>query len=79
MHVEKLSLSELNFSLIFCHTGGRRMSERDMTRVGAESKPPTAGPQLLNSKSVPTLHHIGKRLNKLFKLIKSTREYNYIR
>lgn len=40
--------------------GGRRMSERDMTRVGADAKPPAAGPQLLNSKSVPALHHIGK-------------------
>lgn len=37
------------------------MSERDMTRVGNEAKPSaSAGPQLLNSKSVPTLHHIGK-------------------
>lgn len=37
------------------------MSERDMTRVGSEAKPSaTAGPQLLNSKSVPALHHIGK-------------------
>ena len=41
-------------------TGGRRMSERDMTKVGAESKPPIAGSQLNNSKSVPALHHIGK-------------------
>lgn len=41
-------------------TGGRRMSERDMTRVGSDVKPNSAGPQLLNSKSVPTLHHIGK-------------------
>lgn len=39
--------------------GGRRMSERDMTRIGAEAKPIVPGPQLLNSKSVPTLHHIG--------------------
>jgi hypothetical protein len=39
------------------------MSERDMTRVGAEGKPPIAGPgpQMLNSKSVPSLHHIGER------------------
>lgn len=42
--------------------GGRRMSERDMTRVGNDSKPNPSGPQLLNSKSVPTLHHIGKSL-----------------
>lgn len=41
-------------------TGGRRMSERDMTKVGAEAKPPIAGAQLLNSKSVPALHNIGK-------------------
>jgi hypothetical protein len=46
----------LNYSI----PGGRRMSERDMTRIGAESKPSTAGPQLLNSKSVPALHHIGE-------------------
>uniref|UniRef100_A0A1Y9H9G7 Afadin n=2 Tax=Cellia TaxID=44534 RepID=A0A1Y9H9G7_9DIPT len=47
--------------------GGRRMSERDMTRVGTSSgdisKPPvpstSAGQQLLNSKSVPALHHVG--------------------
>uniref|UniRef100_A0A182MPI8 Afadin n=1 Tax=Anopheles culicifacies TaxID=139723 RepID=A0A182MPI8_9DIPT len=46
---------------------GRRMSERDMTRVGTSSgdisKPPVpstaAGQQLLNSKSVPALHHVG--------------------
>lgn len=39
------------------------MSERDMTRVGNEAHTPGAtGPQLLNSKSVPTLHHIGKLL-----------------
>uniref|UniRef100_A0A182VX10 PDZ domain-containing protein n=1 Tax=Anopheles minimus TaxID=112268 RepID=A0A182VX10_9DIPT len=46
---------------------GRRMSERDMTRVGTSSgdisKPPvpstSAGQQLLNSKSVPALHHVG--------------------
>ncbi|CRK86937.1 CLUMA_CG000755, isoform E [Clunio marinus] len=45
--------------------GGRRMSERDMTRVGADVKPsPAPGPQLLNSKSVPTLHHIGNASNK---------------
>lgn len=37
------------------------MSERDMTRVGNETKPsPAVGPQLLNSKSVPALHHIGE-------------------
>jgi len=36
------------------------MSERDMTKVGAEAKPPISGSQLLNSKSVPALHHIGK-------------------
>lgn len=37
------------------------MSERDMTRVGNEAHTPAAtGPQLLNSKSVPTLHHIGE-------------------
>lgn len=43
--------------------GGRRMSERDMTRIGTDMKPPMAGQllnPLLNSKSVPTLHHIGK-------------------
>lgn len=34
-----------------------------MTRVGTEKPSATAGPQLLNSKSVPTLHHIGKPLN----------------
>lgn len=46
-------------------TGGRRMSERDMTRIGTDPKGPlNAGPQLLNSKSVPALHHIGE-----FKLI----------
>uniref|UniRef100_A0AAG5CQ04 Afadin n=1 Tax=Anopheles atroparvus TaxID=41427 RepID=A0AAG5CQ04_ANOAO len=48
--------------------GGRRMSERDMTRVGTSSsgdisKPPVPSPstgqQLLNSKSVPALHHVG--------------------
>ncbi|XP_038122622.1 afadin isoform X5 [Culex quinquefasciatus] len=45
--------------------GGRRMSERDMTRVGTSNdptKPPvpsTSGQQLLNSKSVPALHHVG--------------------
>ncbi|XP_058061753.1 afadin [Anopheles bellator] len=48
--------------------GGRRMSERDMTRIGTTSsgdisKPPvpspSAGQQLLNSKSVPALHHVG--------------------
>ncbi|EDS29891.1 conserved hypothetical protein [Culex quinquefasciatus] len=44
---------------------GRRMSERDMTRVGTSNdptKPPvpsTSGQQLLNSKSVPALHHVG--------------------
>lgn len=40
------------------------MSERDMSRVGAEAKPgPSPGPQLMNnnSKSVPTLHNIGKK------------------
>ena len=42
--------------------GGRRMSERDMTRIGTDPKGPNAGPQLLNSKSVPALHHIGKFL-----------------
>ncbi|CRK86935.1 CLUMA_CG000755, isoform C [Clunio marinus] len=50
---------------LFTHNGGRRMSERDMTRVGADVKPsPAPGPQLLNSKSVPTLHHIGNASNK---------------
>ncbi|XP_058467052.1 afadin isoform X4 [Malaya genurostris] len=44
--------------------GGRRMSERDMTRIGTSdpSKPPLPcppGQQLLNSKSVPALHHVG--------------------
>ena len=42
------------------------MSERDMTRIGADAKPsPVPGPQLLNSKSVPALHHIGE-LDELF-------------
>ena len=36
------------------------MSERDMTRIGTDPKGPNTGPQLLNSKSVPALHHIGK-------------------
>lgn len=53
--------------ILFAHAGGRRMSERDMTRVGTSSgdisKPPmpasSAGQQLLNSKSVPALHHVG--------------------
>lgn len=45
--------------------GGRRMSERDMTRVGNDAKPNPSGPQLLNSKSVPTLHHIGKSFTAL--------------
>lgn len=57
--VSAFSVIKLNFSL-YLSTGGRRMSERDMTKIGAETKPPSAGPQLLNSKSVPTLHHIGK-------------------
>ena len=42
------------------------MSERDMTRVGAtaaDPKPPLPSPQgqqlLANSKSVPSLHHVG--------------------
>lgn len=45
--------------------GGRRMSERDMTRIGTSdsSKPsilsPSGHPQLPNSKSVPALHHVG--------------------
>ncbi|XP_059614248.1 afadin isoform X4 [Phlebotomus argentipes] len=43
--------------------GTRRMSERDVSRVGAETtKPPLPSPggqQLLNSKSVPALHHVG--------------------
>lgn len=38
------------------------MSERDMTRVGTDIKQtPAAGPQLLNSKSVPSLHQIGNK------------------
>lgn len=49
------------FFLSSTFIGGRRMSERDMTRIGADTKPsPAARPQLLNSKSVPALHHIGK-------------------
>ncbi|XP_065078270.1 afadin isoform X2 [Ochlerotatus camptorhynchus] len=44
--------------------GGRRMSERDMTRIGTSdpTKPPIPSPsgqQLPNSKSVPALHHVG--------------------
>ncbi|XP_062564884.1 afadin isoform X8 [Armigeres subalbatus] len=45
--------------------GGRRMSERDMTRIGTSdsSKPPIPSPSghppLPNSKSVPALHHVG--------------------
>lgn len=56
-------LNQTNFRIAFCLPGGRRMSERDMTRIGADQKMPlpNAGPQLLNSKSVPSLHHIGKR------------------
>ena len=54
-------VSKADVALFFA--GGRRMSERDMTRVGAEQKPsPVPGPQLLNSKSVPSLHHIGEFL-----------------
>jgi hypothetical protein len=36
------------------------MSERDMSRIGNENKPPIpqAAP-LPNSKSVPALHHVG--------------------
>jgi hypothetical protein len=42
------------------------MSERDMSRVGTDAKPtPAAGPQLLNSKSVPALHQIGEWLKLL--------------
>lgn len=59
-----LSRVKLNCILHYSLSGGRRMSERDMTRIGAESKPSTAGPQLLNSKSVPALHHIGEFLIK---------------
>nr|XP_029716115.1 afadin isoform X4 [Aedes albopictus] len=53
--------------------GGRRMSERDMTRIGTSdpSKPPIPSPSgqppLPNSKSVPALHHggnIGSTVNK---------------
>ncbi|XP_055526190.1 afadin isoform X3 [Wyeomyia smithii] len=44
--------------------GGRRMSERDMTRIGTNdpskpSIPASSGQQLINSKSVPALHHVG--------------------
>lgn len=42
--------------------GNRRMSERDISRIGVDSKPPlpTHGQQQLpNSKSVPALHHVG--------------------
>jgi hypothetical protein len=43
------------------------MSERDMTRVGTDAKPTAAaGPQLLNSKSVPALHQIGESEHCLF-------------
>lgn len=43
--------------------GNRRMSERDMSRLGVDAKPPLPmhGQQMLpNSKSVPAaLHHVG--------------------
>lgn len=37
------------------------MSERDINRLGTESKIPLSahGQQLPNSKSVPALHHVG--------------------
>jgi len=38
------------------------MSERDISRIGVDTKPPVQqapGQQLLNSKSVPALHHVG--------------------
>lgn len=38
------------------------MSERDITRIGVDSKPPLpmhGQQQLPNSKSVPALHHVG--------------------
>jgi hypothetical protein len=46
------------------------MSERDMTRVGADPKA-SPGPQLLNnnSKSVPTLHNIGKIIHNFLHLL----------
>lgn len=58
----KMAFMELTNEISLCNfAGGRRMSERDMTRVGNEAKPSAAaGPQLLNSKSVPALHHIGE-------------------
>lgn len=60
--MRKIAFMEFTNRISLCNvTGGRRMSERDMTRVGNEAKPSApAGPQLLNSKSVPALHHIGE-------------------
>lgn len=43
------------------YSGNRRMSERDLTRMGADGKnaggPLIANNHLANSKSVPALHH----------------------
>lgn len=43
------------------YSGNRRMSERDLTRMGADCKnsggPLIANNHLANSKSVPALHH----------------------
>lgn len=37
------------------------MSERDISRIGIDTKPPLPSPgsQLLNSKSTPALHNVG--------------------
>lgn len=48
-------------SLCAHNSGNRRMSERDLTRMGADGKsvggPLVANNHLANSKSVPALHH----------------------
>lgn len=56
----------MNFLLFFLNNksnfpDNRRMSERDMNRVGADGKMPLSahGQLLPNSKSVPALHHVG--------------------
>lgn len=43
--------------------GNRRVSERDMSRIGADMKPPLPmhAHQLPNSKSTPALHHVGNQ------------------
>ena len=63
MKIKFFKLLSLNVFFLTI-AGGRRMSERDMTRVGNEAHSSGGpGPQLLNnSKSVPTLHHIGEFL-----------------